>query len=101
MTNGNNGSVGVAFPLGNRIDLLTEQIALLTEQVSQTSANIDKIGERVDGGFSELKTIAQAQQQDINRLVEVTDRQAKTVDKQAQTVDRLALMLERMLIESR
>jgi len=86
MTNGNNGS--------DRLDLLIDQIGILTELVTT--------------GFSELKTIAQAQQQDINRLVEVTDRQAKTVDKQAdtvakqaQTVDRLALMLERVLSESR
>ena len=79
MINGNNGS--------DRLDLLIDQIGILTELVTT--------------GFSELKTIAQAQQQDINRLVEVTDRQAKTVAKQAQTVDRLALMLERVLSDSR
>ena len=87
MINGNNGSVGVAFPLRNRLDLLIDQIGILTELVTT--------------GFSELKTIAQAQQQDINRLVEVADRQSETVAKQAQTVDRLALMLERVLSNSR
>ncbi len=107
MTNGSNG--------GDRLDLLTDQISRLTEQVAQsniaiangfaeTRASIEKLGEKIDSGFSELKVISQAQQQDINRLVEVTDRQAQmvdrqaqTVDKQAQTVDRLALMLERIL----
>ena len=44
MTNGNNG--------GDRLDLLVDQIGRLTEQVAQTSANIDKIGERIDRGFS-------------------------------------------------
>lgn len=76
--NGNNGSVGVAFPLGNHLDLLVDQIGVLTEVVTT--------------GFAELKTIAQAQQQDINRLVGVVDRQS-------QTVDRLALMLERLMSE--
>ncbi|NJL91519.1 MAG: hypothetical protein HC916_18365 [Coleofasciculaceae cyanobacterium SM2_1_6] len=81
MTNGNNGS--------DRLDLLTEQIALLTEQVSQTSANIDKIGEKIDLGFSELKAIAQAQQHDINRLVGVADKLADTTAQQAKILERL------------
>ncbi len=103
MTNGNNG--------GDRLDLLTDQIGRLTEQIAQsnlaiangfaeTRASIEKLGEKIDSGFSELKVISQAQQQDINRLVEVTDRQAQMVDRQAQTVDRLALMLERILGDS-
>jgi hypothetical protein len=41
MTNGHNGSVGVAFPSGNRLDLLIDQIGILTELVTT--------------GFSELK----------------------------------------------
>ncbi len=100
MTNGSNG--------GDRLDLLTDQISRLTEQIAQsniaiangfaeTRASIEKLGEKIDSVFSELKVITQAQQQDINRLVEVTDRQAQMVDRQAQTVDRLALMLERIL----
>ncbi|NJL89439.1 MAG: hypothetical protein HC916_06265 [Coleofasciculaceae cyanobacterium SM2_1_6] len=95
-TNGNNNGT-------DRLDLLTDQIGRLTEQIAQsniaiaagfaqTSANIDKLGEKIDNGFFELKAIAQAQQQDINRLVTVTDRQT-------QTVDRLSLMLERLLSE--
>jgi len=83
MINGNNGTVGVAFPLGNRIELLTDQMGRLTELVTTG------FGELKDG-LSELKTIAQAQQQDINRLVGVVDRQS-------QTADRLALMLERLM----
>jgi hypothetical protein len=68
--NSNNGS--------DHLDLLVDQIGVLTEVVTT--------------GFAELKTIAQAQQQDINRLVGVVDRQS-------QTVDRLALMLERLMSE--
>ncbi len=82
MTNSNNGS--------DRLDLLVDQIGILTELVTT--------------GFSELKAISQAQQQDINRLVEVTDRQAKTVDKltdtvarQAETTAQQAKMLEQVL----
>jgi ABC-type transporter Mla subunit MlaD len=120
MTNGHNGSVGVAFPSGNRLDLLIDQIGILTELVTTGFSELKN-------GLSEIKIIAQSQQQDINRLVEVTDklvdttarqqqditrqqqdinrlvevtdRQAETVAKQAQTVDRLALLLERVLVD--
>ena len=107
MTNGSNG--------GDRLDLLTDQIGRLTEQIAQsnlaiangfaeTRANIEKLGEKIDSGFSELKAISQAQHEEINRLVEVTDRQAKTVDKltdtvarQAETTAQQAKMLEQLL----
>lgn len=93
MTNGNNGS--------DRLNLLVDQIGRLTEQIAASNIMIaNGFAETrtiIENGFSELKTIAQAQQHDINRLVEVTDRQAKTVEKQAETVDRLALMLEQVL----
>ena len=69
--------------LVDRIDLLVSQIGVLTEVVTTGFAELK------DGLF-EMKTIAQAQQQDINRLVTVTDRQS-------QNVDRLALMLERLM----
>jgi ABC-type transporter Mla subunit MlaD len=96
-TNGNNNGT-------DRIDLLMDQMARLTELVTT--------------GFTELKTIAQSQhqdinrlvgvvdkladttaqqQQDINRLVEVTDRQANTVDKLAETTAQQAKMLEQLL----
>ena len=76
--------------IGDRLDLLVDQIGILTEVVTTGFT-------KLKDGLSELKTIAQAQQQDINRLVEVTDRQAKTIDKQFQTVDHLVLMLEKLV----
>ncbi|NJL89551.1 MAG: hypothetical protein HC916_06915 [Coleofasciculaceae cyanobacterium SM2_1_6] len=99
MTNGNNDHNG-----SDRIDLLIDQMGILTELVTT--------------GFSELKTISQAQQQEIGRIAsaidklaetvasqaettakqaETTAKQAETTAKQAQTVDRLSLMLERLL----
>ena len=133
MTNGNPSAGSGTNNGSDRLDLLTDQIGRLTEQIAQsnitivngfaeTRANIEKLGEKIDSGFSELKAIAQSQQQDINRLVEVTDklvdttarqeqdinrlvevtdRQAKMVDRQAQTVDCLALMLEKLMSDSR
>ena len=69
--------------IGDRLDVLVGQIGVLTEVVTTGLAELKD-------GLSEMKKIAQAQQQDISRLVSVTD-------KQAQTVDRLSLMLERLL----
>ncbi len=91
--NGNNNGT-------DRLDLLTDQIGRLTEQVAQTNlsiasgfaetrANIEKLGEKIDSGFAELKTIAQAQQQDINRLVGVVDKLADTTAQQAKILERL------------
>jgi methyl-accepting chemotaxis protein len=96
---------------------LTEQIAQSNLSIAndfaetragfaESRANIEKLGEKIDSGFSELKAIAQAQQHEIDRIASSIDRlaetvasQAKTVDKQAQTVDRLALLLERVLVD--
>jgi len=63
-----------------------------------------QLTELVTTGFTELKTIAQSQHQEIGRIAATVDKlaetvatQNETVAKQAQTVDRLSLMLERLL----